>query len=221
MNKEILSMLTLIKREFLAVLPFLGLPFLFALFAITAIISSTVYSMQYMPPVGILPVMHKAFWVPIFILPFISAGIGSKQMYSDHSGKISAFLCTLATSRSRILTARIIVGTSQFLSVLMAMAITDILLRARFPSLVPFDITFLIMLFITATTVNLACYSIGLLIGFSANRFLPILGSILLVAALIALVIIKGFGLQSNLILLVVAGAAMFRTWQKYATASL
>ncbi len=214
-------MLTLIKREFLAVLPFLALPLSFALFVIVSVISQTVYRMQYMPPTGISPVMYKAFWLPIFVLPFISAGMGAQQMYSDRSKKISAFLCTLATSRSRILTARIIVGSSQFLLVLMAMVITDVLLLARFESLVPFDITFLIMLFITAATVNLACYSIGLLIGFSTNRFLPILGSILLVAALIALIIVKGFGLQSNLILLVVAGAAMFRTWQKYATTSL
>ena len=214
-------MLTLIKREFLAVLPFLVLPLSFAFLVITVVISKTVYSMQHMPPTGISPTMYEAFWMPIFILPFISAGMGAQQMYSDRSKKISAFLCTLATSRSRILTARIIVGSSQFLLVLMAMVITDVLLLARFPSLVPFDVTFLIMLFVTAATVNLACYSIGLLIGFSANRFLPILGSILLTAALIALVIIKGFGLQSNLILLAVAGAAMFRTWQKYSTASL
>ena len=214
-------MLTLIKREFLAVLPFLALPLLFTLFAITTVISKTVYGMQHMPPVGIPSIMYGVFWMPIFILPFISAGMGAQQMYSDRSKKISAFLCTLATSRSRILTARIIVGTSQFLLVLMAMVITDVLLLARFPSLVPFDVTFLIMLFITAATINLACYSIGLLIGFSANRFLPILGSILLVATLITLVIVKGFGLQSNLMLLVVAVAAMFRTWQKYATTSL
>ncbi|MCK4627683.1 MAG: hypothetical protein KAT56_01705 [Sedimentisphaerales bacterium] len=214
-------MLTLIKREILAVLPFLALPLLFAFLVITVVISQTVYRMQYMPSTGISSIMYEVFWMPIFALPFISAGIGAHQMYSDRSGKISAFLCTLTTSRSRILTARIIVGTSQFLLVLMAMAITYALLRARFPSLVPFDVTFLIMLFITAATVNLACYSIGLLIGFSANRFLPIMGSILLVATLIALVIVEGFGLQSNLILLVVAGAAMFRTWQKYATASL
>jgi len=214
-------MLTLIKREFLAVLPFLVLPLLFAFCVVAGVITQTVYRMQHIPPTGVLPIMYKVFWMPIFILPFISAGIGAHQMYSDRSKKISAFLCTLATSRSRILTARIIVGTSQFLLVLMAMAITDVLLLARFPSLVPFDVTFLIMLFITAATVNLACYSIGLLIGFSANRFLPILGSILLVAILIALIIIKGFGLQSNLILFVVAVAAMFRTWQKYATAPL
>ncbi|MCK5270215.1 MAG: hypothetical protein KAJ46_05490, partial [Sedimentisphaerales bacterium] len=213
--------LTLIKREFLSVLPFLALPLLFAFCVVAGVITQTVYRMQHIPPTGVLPVMYEAFWMPIFILPFISAGIGSKQMYSDHSGKISAFLCTLATSRSRILTARIIVGSSQFLLILLAMAITYALPLARFPSLVPFDITFMVMLFVTATTVNLACYSIGLLIGFSANRFLPILGSILLVAVLIALVIVKGFGLQSNLILLVVAGAAMFRTWQKYSTASL
>lgn len=214
-------MLTLIKREFSAVLPFLGLPLLFALFAITSVISQTFYNMQYMPPTGISSMTYRVSWLPIFILPFISAGMGAQQMYSDRNGKISAFLCTLATSRSRILTARIIVGSSYFLLIFLAMAITYALLLARFPSLVPFDVTFLIMLFITAATVNLACYSVGLLIGFSANRFLPILGSILLVAILIALIIIKGFGLQSNLILLVVAGAAMFRTWQKYATTSL
>ncbi len=214
-------MLTLIKREFLAVLPFLALPLSFALFAITSVISQTFYHMQYMPPTGISSMIYRVCWMPIVILPFISAGIGGQQMYSDHSKKISAFLCTLATSRSRIMTARIIVGTSYFLLILLAMAITYALLLARFESLVPFDITPLIMLFITAIMVNLACYSIGLLIGFSANKFLPILGSIFLIAILIALIIIKGFGLQSNFILLVVAVAAMFRTWQKYATTSL
>ncbi|MCK5271393.1 MAG: hypothetical protein KAJ52_02405 [Sedimentisphaerales bacterium] len=214
-------MLTLIKREFLAVLPFLVLPLSFAFLVITVVISKTVYSMQHMPPTGISPTMYEAFWMPIFILPFISAGMGAQQMYSDRSKKISAFLCTLATSRSRIMTARIIVGTSQFLLILLAMAITYVLLLARFESLVPFNITFLVMLFVTATMVNLACYSIGLLIGFSANKFLPILGSIFLISILIALIIIKGFGWQSNFILLVVAVAAMFRIWRKYATASL
>ena len=214
-------MLTLIKREFLAVLPFLALPLSFALFAITTVISKTVYGMQHMPSVGIPSIMYEVFWMPIFILPFISAGMGAQQMYSDRSRKISAFLCTLATSRSRIMTARIIVGSSYFLSILLAMVITYAILLARFESLVPFDITSLVMLFITAATVNLACYSIGLLIGFSANKFLPILGSIFLISILIALIIIKGFGLQSNFILLVVAVAAMFRTWRKYATTSL
>ena len=50
--------------------------------------------------------------------------MGSAQMYTDKNKKISAFISTLATTRRRILIARIVTGLLAILILLVPIAVT-------------------------------------------------------------------------------------------------
>ena len=212
-------MLTLINRELRSISIYLALPALTTLSTILILVWDTLFSPEPYP--GIPPAMYAAFIFPIIFLPLFCAGVGAAQMYFDRSRKISAWLSTLPTSRNRILAARIIAGSTSFLLVLVPLALTDAVLLSFYPPLVPIHASPLIQLFITAILLNAACYALGLLMGSNSNRFFPVLGSIFLSAPIVALIIVKGFGFETMLLLLLLAAALILRTWQKFSTASL
>jgi len=218
-------MLTLINRELRSISVYLVFPAFVTLLIILGLVRNMLFTPENLSPLGVplgIPgAMYSAFKFPLILWPFICAGIGAAQMYFDRSKKISAWLCTLATSRNRILTARIIAGSTSFLLILVPLALTDALWLSLYPRLVPIDAWPLIQLFITVTLLNAACYALGLLMGFNTNRFFPILGSVFLSAPIIALIIVKGFGFETMFLLLLLAAALILRTWQKFSTASL
>ena len=142
-------MFTLIKREIESILLYLIIPLVFVVVAVSSLIYIVAYNLSEFPPVGIPWIMFSIFWFSMVFLPLISAGIGSAQMYSDRSKRISTYLCTLATSRGRILTARLIAGSCSFLIVLIPLAVTDLILLQVYPRMVPIDSMPLIKLFIS------------------------------------------------------------------------
>ena len=220
-------MLTLIKREIQDILLYLILPYLALAILIISLAWHTASHYSYnlgsssSPFYAISNTMAEAIWLPLIILPLISAGFGSYQMCSDRIRKISTFLSTLATTRNRILAARIITGVSFILTILLPLAATYVLLYIIYPRIVPGASTFFVPRFVIILLASVAAYSIGMLLGQGSKMFIAFSGSILLLAVLAAIIIIKGFGLQSCVILVLIAVAAFIRTWQKFVTTAI
>ena len=69
--------------------------------------------------------------------------------------------------------------------------------------------------------IALACYCLGLQIGWSSNQVIPTLGSIILTIVVIQLVIIKGLGVDVIVMSILFIAASLVRTWQKFVCTSL
>lgn len=208
-------MFTLIKREIDSIKIYV-----FVIAALTtAIIVPIVFQMISFadkPPIGIPVPLFHLFWLPLAILPFLSARVGSFQMYFDRNRKISSFLSTLPTTRCRLLIARILTGCACILLAIVPLILTDIILLTYYPRLIPIDLGLLVRMFVVAVLLNLAAYSLGLLLGWHPTRLIRYFAAIVLAAPLIAIVIVKGFGLQTSLLLILVTLAALTRTYQQY-----
>jgi len=168
------------------------------------------------PPIGIPMPMYSIFAPLLPVAALLITLFGARQMYSDKTKKTSAFLSTLTTTRQRIFIARIIAGLLWVLIVLVPIAVADIVLLKLYPRLVPVDIGLLVRLFSISLFVCLACYALGLQLGFQNNRILSALGLILIWPVLVSTVIIKGLGLETVVILLLFIAASLVRTWQKF-----
>jgi len=209
-------MLTLIEREFKDNLIF----FLIALIASMVCTSTVVWSVTMTHadalPVGIPLIMYQALAVLLPGLALLAAAFGATQMYGDRSKRISTFLSTLATTRGQILAAKMITGVLWILLVLLPLLAADVILLQVYPRVAPLDVSFLAKMFAVTFLCSLACYALGLQMGWNTNRFFPILGSVALSFTLIYLVVVKGFSIQALGLLFVFAVAALTRTWQRF-----
>jgi len=211
----------LIRREFEALYaPILIIAAITGGYIIWSFYWLPVYLVPRSPCLGFPYIISQLKFI-CFIIPFFSAAVGAQQMTTDRNGGISTYLSTLATSRNRIFTARLIAGIASFVFVLAALALADAMLINRYCSLVPMDTNFLVRLFATAFLISLAGYGIGLLAGWRTSKVFPLLIVIILLIPLLLIVSIKGLGGHSYLLLLIVALAALLRAWQRYRTVSL
>ncbi len=164
--------------------------------------------------------MYKIFgFFPITFL--IATAFGASQMNLDRDKKISGFLATLATTRRRILSAKIITGVLWILLVVLPIAVADAVLLKVFPKAVIPDADFLRNVFITVFLCSLTCYAFGLQIGWRSGKLWPALGVIFVTPILVSLLVIKGIGFETMIILSLFITAAMVRTWQKFMSTSL
>lgn len=216
-------MLTLIEREFDRLLAMFVVLALFTAVIVVVVCFSVVYQQARpnTPPVGIPAVMVEVLWVVMFVLPLFSAVIGSGQMYSDRHRGISTFLSTLATTRHRILAARVIAGTSMIVASITAIAVTEAILLKTYPRIVPIDTTPLTRIVLSILFLSLACYAIGLQTGWSTSRFLPFVGLLAWLVVAASIVLMKGIQPAAWTILAVLTVGSMVRTWQKYVTSPL
>ena len=215
-------MLTLIKREirdhivYLILAASLAVIFILVSFPIVSQFGSiTEASNNVMGiPVGI--------GVPVVTVVIIGiCGLGAAQMYSDRTRKISAFLSTLAVSRNRILLARILTGILVILTLLVPLVITAVILLRLYVSPVLIYPGMVFEIFVTVFLMAFACYCIGLQIGWNSNAVTPTLGALFLTGILVPLIIVKGFGLQIVVILVLFIIASLIRTWHTFMTTSL
>lgn len=211
-------MLVLIKRE---------ISDHWLIFALGAIIAGLLYflfawnivSQQYaVEPLGILAEMPKEYLLCLFLL---SSVLGATQMFSDLSQKKSSFLVTLATTRQRILSAKIITGLLWIVMFLSPMLILNVALLTVFPRFAPPETTFPLEILATSFLASLCCYMLGLQMGWQTNRRSAVLGSIILAPLLLSVIIIKGFCVQTVIILGLLAITMFMRTWQKFMSTSL
>lgn len=214
-------MLTLIKREIQDHL----LMFIIAA-AVTTIFTcivvyNVVLAIPSSPPIWVPEIMlYVLAWFTPFLL-LVSAGLGATQMYSDRSKKISNFLITLATTRRRILAAKIIAGLLWILLAFMPLIAADIILLRLFPPMVPLDIIFPVKIVTTILLAALCCYTLGLQMGWQTNKRSAILGGTLIAPILLTVIIIKGFGVQTAIILLLFTVTMLIRTWQRFMSTAL
>ena len=155
----------------------------------------------------------------ILVLGFSAMGV--TQMYMDRNRRISAFLSALPVTRSRILWARIVAGLLAILTVLVPLAIAAIVLGRLLAPPIPIFTDYITEILTTGFLMVFACYCLGLLTGWTANKIAPMFGALGLNLVLLSLVFVKGFGPDINFLLLLVIVACLVRTWHKFMSTSL
>ncbi len=214
-------MLTLIKREIEDAIVYFALTALFIAVMVARLAYKGATGWGSEQIFGVPSVMYTNFAL-FWIAPLVAAALGACQMSLDRDKKISSFLVTQATTRRRILAAKMITGLLWVLGVIVPIAITDMVLFKMFPMAAVPDAGFLARLFVIFFLCMVACYCFGLQLGWRAGGFVPAaLGVVLITAVLVSLIVVKGFGLQTMAFYLLFAAAAMVRTWQKFMTTSL
>ncbi len=172
------------------------------------------------PALGVPSIMYETFkYFPLFF--WVAAALGAMQMYLDKNKKTSSFLATLSTTRRQILAAKIITGILWICLVVLPVAAVDVILLKVYPRAVVPDSGFLASIFVVIFLCNLACYAFGLQIGWCATRLIPVLGVILIVPILQSLIVLKGLGFGTMVILSLFTAASMIRTWKKFMSVPL
>jgi len=209
-------MLTLIRREirdhivyFIAAVVFSAI--------IIALLTAARYNLDWFGSA-----VFEALSVPLLVILVLGfSAMGVTQMYLDRNRRISAFLSALPVTRSRILWARIIAGLLAILIVLVPLAITAIVLGRLTGPPIPISSGYIADILTTVFLMTFACYCLGLLTGWTANKIAPTFGALGLNLVLVSLVFVKGFGPDIKFLLVLVIVACLIRTWHKFMSTSL
>jgi hypothetical protein len=156
---------------------------------------------------------------------FIFCGLGAAQMYWDRMKRISALLATLPVTRNQIFTARIAAGG---LAVVMGflptvgtmMVVSGMVESSSIAGVGPVNAP-VAGIWILIFLLCVASYCVGLQTGWTSNRIMPTLGSLLLSMILTCVIWIKGFELDAYLILISFIACCLFRAWRTFSTAAL
>jgi ABC-type transport system involved in multi-copper enzyme maturation permease subunit len=217
-------MRTLLKREFddmrVAILSISILTLLF----IPAIVLPvwSVYSNNYRPPLTAPNEISSVwFFIILIFFPMVFTSLANHRMNSDRRNKISTYLSTLATSRLQIFLARFIAGLICILAVLLVFAITTALSLNFFPPVTSIDTSLLYRTAAAFFCLCLAGYSLGLMTGWSPNKYLTSIGALALILLTLSVILFKGLSVVAMLILLTLAASAVLIAWYKYSTSSL
>lgn len=208
-------MFTLIKREVIDNIAILLLAAIVPAIVIIFVVKGVLTGLAW-PPIGIPVIMLRVLWPYLLCGAFVAAGCGVAQMHGDNQQKISTLLSTLATTRSRILAARVIVGLFLILIMFVPVVLTDLILLKVFTPLAPLDMDFLVRSFATILATFACCYAIGLQSGRRTSKPMALIFNVALSAALILVVTIKGFGAESIIILALFTIASLIWTWRRF-----
>ena len=209
-------MLTLIRREIRD-----NIVYFIAAVVFSAILISLLTAATYNFDWG-EPAVYVGLSIPILIILVLGfSAMGVTQMYMDRNRRISAFLSALPVTRSRILTARIVAGLMAILIVLVPLAIAAIALGRLIAPPIPIFTGYIADILTTVFLMVLACYCLGLLTGWTANKIAPTFGALGLNLVLVSLVFVKGFGPDIKFLLVLVIVACLIRTWHKFMSTSL
>ena len=157
----------------------------------------------------------------LVIVVFGLFAMGSVQMYTDKTRKISAFVSTLPVSRSRVLLAKICAGVLVILTAIVPLAVAvAILLPIKAP---PVPMYWVIARDVFASTflTVFACYCIGLQVGWNSGKVAPALGGLALTCILASLIIIKGLAPEMMIMLSIFIVASLIRIWHNFTSSSL
>lgn len=214
-------MIALIKREFADAAVFFLTTIIFLTGLTAFVFYNAITAWRHDQFVGVPSIIYKTFAIfPLVFLPLITA-LGARQMYLDKERKISSFLVTLATTRQRILLAKIITGIVWLLLVILPVAATDVIVLKIFPTIALPDAGFLVDMFVAIFLCGLTCYCFGLQIGWRSGKILPALSVLVVMPILVSLIVIKGFSVQTVIFFVLLMVASITRTWQKFMSSSL
>lgn len=206
-------MLSLMGREIRDHIVFVAAPCVVSLLMIVVAIRGFVYGIELM------------VFIPLTIIMLMSLVIfcvlGATQMYADRANKVSALLGTLAVTRSRILAARVLVGVLAILAALAPFVVAIVILLKLFVPAAELVYGMTAEIFVTIFLAGLACYCGGLAIGWTTSRVWVIMGSLLMLVAVLSLVYIKGFGPGAMAVLLAFIAATLLHVWHKFTSASI
>ncbi|MCK4886614.1 MAG: hypothetical protein KAS96_04450 [Planctomycetes bacterium] len=214
-------MFTLIKREIEDNMRLFILGLAISLTTVCYLSTTVAMEATKWVPTGLNGAMYNIFVLLIPVAAFLATALGSAQMYKDKNQKISAFLLTLATTRNKIISARIIAGLIWILMMIVPIAITELILVQIFPVLIPYPKAMIIKLFVTMFLMSLCCYSIGLIIGDNKRKNLSQIMGMIITIILLTLIIIKGVRADTALIFIILTAALLGKVWQKFSTAAL
>jgi len=209
-------MFTLIKREIEDhIVYFIGAAVLSAI--LIALLTSAMYHTE--------PGDHSVFIglsIPVIVVLIIGCtAMGVSQIYTDRTRKISTFLSGLPVTRGRILIARIITGILAILTVLLPLTITGMALWRLFEPPIPIYSGVIFDTFMVTFLTGFACYCIGLQTSWTSSKITPTLGGLVLTCILVPLILVKGFGLHAQVILVLFIVTSLIRTWQKFMSTAI
>ena len=209
-------MFTLIKREIEDSMAYFIIAIIIAVIDIIVLLFA--YNFNSNKPFNLTGLLDFFFiFMTIGLIPVCA--LGTSQMYYDRTKKISTFLSTLAVSRKKLFTAKILAGLIGVLFFFLPLVITSRMINSRFLVPIPTNIEMFNDIILTLFLGHLAVYSVGLLIGSGNIRF-PHLTAIIIAAVIIPLIMIKGFQTQALLMLTFFITISLIRSWQKFSKAS-
>lgn len=147
--------------------------------------------------------------------------LGTSQMYTDRTHRISTFLATLAVTRTQILTARILTGFLVVLVSLVPVFITVTILLHLLYQPLAFYWRVIAEVFITMVLIGCGCHVAGLQVGWAGSKMKLLGGYVLFFALIVSIYFIKGCDYQSMAILFLILATLILRTWQKFLSVSL
>ncbi len=147
--------------------------------------------------------------------------LGTSQMYTDRTHRISTFLATLAVTRTQIMAARMLTGLVVVLVSLIPVFVTATILLHLLYQPLAFYWRMIAEVFITMVLLGCGCHVAGLHTGWTTSKKGLIGGCVLLFALVVSIYFIKGCGYQSIVILSLVLATLVLRTWQKFLSVSL
>ena len=206
-------MLTLIGRELRDNLAYLILAGFSSLFTIAVAVVSVYWGIAW-AGLGLDAIMGVT-------LAILLSTVGAAQMYTDRANRVSSLLASLATTRGRILAARVLAGALIILASLVPPLVTAVAIMSIEDAPLAFYRGAIAEVFATAVLASFACYCVGLLLGWTTIKAFPILGLLFLMALVVLLVVIKGFVPTAIVLLLLFSIACLVHVWYRFTSLPL
>jgi hypothetical protein len=156
------------------------------------------------------------------ILCLLLLGIGASRMVIDRTNGISTFFAGHLNTRGQVFTIRVLMGVL-FTAVFYIPALCWSLWKLSQETPLPpnFPTGKLAGMAIFLFLLPLACYNLGLRMGQVNKKIVHLFGPICLGALLFSFAILKGFGTEAVIILLVLNVSLIYSAWRSYAAAAL
>lgn len=155
---------------------------------------------------------------------FVAAGLcalGVAQMYVDRNRNISAFLMALPVTRRQLFAARAVAGLVAVLVLVLPLVVAGTVLLGLRAGGLPLYRGLVGDVFWGVFLACIACYSLGLCVGWDRRSLTPTLSVLPIVVLLPALVVVKGFGVELIVILLLFTFSCLTATWCRFSSSSL
>ncbi len=157
------------------------------------------------------------------LLCILLLAVGANRMVFDRANGISVFYTGHLTTRGQFFIVRLLLGALFAVLFYIPFAYWFLwrFLRWRvtlpeYPSVWKFGgIMVFLLLFL------LACYNLGLRMGLYNKRIIYTIGTACLGAIFLSFVVLKGFGFEATVILLILNATMIYSTWRDYSAIAL
>ena len=218
-------MLVLIKREIEDNIVMFVIAVLMAMIlAAVMVVAVTERNADQPSPTGVSNTMFQTLTATLPIsAAMLAAVFALVQSYIDRTRNMPTFLATLATTRGRILSARVAAGMILICVVVLPVAATAVVLLRNYHVSPISDMYVALALRVAATTflLAMASYCVALRTSLNAGVVMTVFAAIMLTSVLISVTVIKGFTCQAMVLYLVVIVTSVMLAWRKFAESPL